>query len=60
MKKSIILLVFLSILLAALKILGLLDASPVLLFIATFGLAMIMILVGFIIFARERQGAKHD
>ena len=55
MKISLLVLLFCIVLIAGLQVLGLLTTSPLFLFMGAFGLAMILIFVGFIMVAKKHK-----
>ena len=58
MKFRLILFVFFIAIIVGVKLLGMLNASPIILFLVAFGIAMIVLFVGFTIFAKNRQKNK--
>jgi hypothetical protein len=60
MIKSIFVLLFLGALVFSLKMLGLLSVSPFMLFLSAFGLAIILLMLGFVIFAKTQNIGGHE
>jgi hypothetical protein len=55
MKLSLIVLLICIAIIGLVKMLGMLNASPIILFLIAFGIAMIVIFAGFIVFSKKNK-----
>lgn len=60
MKGSFLILLFCILIIGVLKMTGLLNASPLLIFLGTFGLALIFLVGAMLIAAKTRKGGEHE